>query len=130
MNWKLIFLLSLIGLAMAFATVFVLPGKYELFVWIAIIAFNVTVIVKKCSGKYFMHGLVVSLANCVWVTPAHILFYAQYMKLNPEMLAMNAHMPLPTHPRLMMLIMGPIIGIAFGIIQGGIAWGVSKLVKK
>jgi hypothetical protein len=37
---------------------------------------------------------------------------------------------MPTHPRRMMLIMGPAIGIVCGVIQGLFAFGWSKILKK
>jgi uncharacterized membrane protein len=52
------------------------------------------------------------------------------MALNPNMMAMNTNMPMPTHPRMMMLIMGPIIGIISGLILGLFAFIASKMIKK
>ena len=46
MNWKLIFGLSLFGLAMAIATVFVIPSKIEPFFWLAIFIICAIVIAK------------------------------------------------------------------------------------
>jgi len=43
---------------------------------------------------------------------------------------MMAKMPLPTHPRIMMLITGPIIGIISGLILGLFAFVASNIVKK
>ncbi|MBI4947234.1 MAG: hypothetical protein HY840_12645 [Bacteroidetes bacterium] len=75
MNWKLIFGLSLFGLAMAIATVFVIPNKIEWMFWIPIFIFNAYLIAKNVSGKYFLYGFLVSLMNCVWITPIHMLFF-------------------------------------------------------
>lgn len=130
MNWKLIFQLSLFGLVMAFATVFFIPSTFEWICWLIIFSISAYLIAKKCGGKYFLNGFCVSLGNCFWITLIHVLFYSKYMALNPNMMAMNADMPMPTHPRLMMLIMGPIIGIASGLVLGLFAVVASKLVKK
>lgn len=130
MNWKLIFGCSLFGLAMAIATVFVIPSNIEPFFWLAIFLICAYLIAKNASGKYFLHGFVLSLANCVWVTSAHVLFYSSYIANHPAEAAMSQQMPMPEHPRMMMLIMGPVIGIASGLVQGLFSWIASKIVMK
>jgi hypothetical protein len=50
MNWKLIFLLSLFGLAMGFATVFVLPTKIEPVFWLVIFVISAYLIAKRCAS--------------------------------------------------------------------------------
>jgi hypothetical protein len=102
MNWNLIFRLSLFGLAMAIGTVFVIPGKVELAVWLPIFLICAYVIALRAPGKYFLHGFCVSLANCVWITGTHMLFSGPYLARHAEEAAMLAKMPMPDHPRLMM----------------------------
>ena len=130
MNWKLIFQLSLFGLAMAVATVFWIPSKIEPVFWLAIFIICAYIIAKNCSGKYFLHGFLVSLVNCVWITAAHVLFFTTYMTNHPEMKTMSAQMPLQNHPRVMMLIMGPLFGVVFGLVLGFFAFIAGKIIKK
>jgi hypothetical protein len=127
MNWKLILQLSLFGLAMAFATVFLIPSKVEPIFWLAIFLVCAAFIARKAPGRHFLHGLCVSLLNCVWITSAHILFFETYVARHPEEAAMMAGSSLP--PRLMMLITGPVIGVISGLILGVFAWVASKLLK-
>ena len=128
MNWKLLFSLSLFGLAMAFLTVFLIPMNYEFIFWIPIFLLCSFIIAKMQNGKYFAHGFALSLFNCFWIVLVHMIFFSQYMKLNPHGNDMNTWMP--THPRRMMLIMGPAIGIASGLVQGLFAFVWSKILKK
>jgi len=128
MNKALIFKLSLFGLAMAIATVFVIPSMIEPIFWLVIFIVCAIIIAKQAGGKYFLHGFVLSLANCVWITVAHILLYDQYIAHHPELASIK--MPMPTHPRLMMLITGPIVGVISGLVQGLFAFIASKIVKK
>jgi hypothetical protein len=131
MNWKLIFQLSVFGLIMAFATVFLIPETFEPFFWVAIFIFSAYVIVQRVRSKYFWHGFFVSLVNCVWITAAHIIFYSTYIASHPNMVKMSQNHPfLPTHPRLAMLIMGPVVGIVCGLILGLLAFIGSLMVKK
>ena len=130
MNWKLIFLLSLFGLAMGFATVFWIPSNIEWLFWLAIFVICAYLIAQRCTKKYFLHGFLVSLANCVWITLAHVGFYFTYVANHPEMQQMNARLPLRGHPRLLMVLMAPIIGALSGLVLGLFSFVASRLVKK
>lgn len=129
MNTKLIFKLSLFGLGMSIATVFWIKSAVEPAFWLLIFIICAYYIALKCSGKYFLHGFLVSLVNCVWITAAHILLYHQYIARHPQEAAMMASMPLPDHPRLMMLMTGPVIGILSGLVLGLFALLASKIMK-
>jgi len=130
MNWKLIFQLSLFGLAMAIATVFWIPMKMEPVFWLLIFIICAYVIARSHVGNYFLHGFMVSIVNSIWITAAHVIFYNTYIANHPEMADMNSNMPMPTHPRIMMLIMGPIFGAVSGLVLGLFAFIASKMVKK
>lgn len=130
LNWNLIFRLSLFGLAMAFATVYFIPSNIEPFCWLAIFIICAYLIAKNCTSKYFLHGLFVSLLNAVWITAAHILLFRTYMSNHPKEVAMMAKMPLPGSPRLMMLMTGPVVGLASGIVLGLFSLIASKIMKK
>jgi hypothetical protein len=131
MNWKLIFQLSAFGFIMAFATISLISEKIEPAFWIAIFLFCAYVIAKVCTGKYFLHGFMVSLVNCVWITTAHIVFYSTYIVNHPNVAKMaEQHPVLPNHPRLAMLVTGPVVGIASGLVLGFFAFIASKVVAK
>ncbi|MCC8426893.1 hypothetical protein [Mucilaginibacter sp. UR6-11] len=126
MNWKLIFQLSLFGLIMAFATVTLIPEKIEPVFWLVIFVFCAWVIAKAAPGKYFLHGFLVSLVNCVWITAIHFFFYNSYAAHHPDMAAMYTGI----HPRKMMLVYGPLFGAMFGVVLGLFSFIASKIVKK
>ena len=128
MNWRLIFGLSLFGLAMAFATVFVIPSNIEPFCWLAIFLICAYIIAKQAPGKYFLHGLLVSIVNSIWITAAHVLLFDQYVATHAKEAAMMQSMPLA--PKVMMLCTGPIVGVISGLVLGLFAWIASKLVSK
>ena len=130
MNWKLIFQLSIFGLAMAFATVFFIPSNIEPVIWLAIFIAVAYLVAKNAPGKYFLHGFCVSLVNCIWITAAHVLLYNTYIANHSQEADMLAKMPMPAHPRLEMLITGPIIGIISGLVLGLFCFIASKMVRK
>src|SRR5262245_56119171 len=116
LNWKLIIRLSAFGLAMAIGTVWWIPSSIEPLLWLGIFVYCAYMVTQQAPGKYFLHGFLISLANCVWVTSAHVIFFSAYAANHPKEIEMNTMMP--THPRLMMLIMGPLIGIVSGLVLG------------
>ena len=65
LNFKLILALSMFGLAMSIATVFLIPSSVEPIFWLVIFLVCAYVIAKRAPSKFFLHGLLVSLANSV-----------------------------------------------------------------
>ena len=63
--------------------------------------------------QHFLHGVLVRLAHSVWVTAW----------------VTASHMPLPEHPRLMMALVGPVIGLVSGLVLGLLAVIVHKFVS-
>jgi hypothetical protein len=129
MNWKLILQLSLFGLAMGIGTVFVIPSKIEPLFWLAIFIVCAYIIAKRVPDKHFLHGFFVSLVNCVWVTGSHMLLFNQYVANHPQEAAMMQAMPLASSPRLMMALMGPIIGATSGAVLGLFAFVAGRLLR-
>jgi hypothetical protein len=127
MNGRLILALSMFGLVMAVATVFVIPSKIEPLFWLVIFGVCAVIIARRAPGRPFLHGLCTSLVNCVWVTSAHILFFDTYVANHAEEAAMMQGAPLPG--RAMMAITGPVIGLISGIVLGLFALIASRFVK-
>lgn len=130
MNWKLLIQLSVFGLIMAFATVSLIPQNIEPVFWLVIFIFCGVVCARQATGKYFLHGFVLSLLNAVWIVAIHCIFVKTYMQNHPQVADMkNMPASLAIHPRLIMLITGPILGVVFGLIQGLFFFIISKIVK-
>ena len=128
MNGKLILLLSLFGLAMGLGTVFVIPSNVEPVCWLVIFVISAVAIAKGAPRRVFLHGLLLGLANCVWVTGAHVLFFDAYIAHHAREAEMMKSMPLP--PRPMMLVVGPVVGVVSGIVIGLFAWIASLILKR
>jgi len=130
MNWKLIFQLSLFGLAMSIATVFLIPSKIEPLFWLVIFLASAYFIAKNCHGKYFLNGFMVSIINCVWITSAHIILFQSYIANHLDEASMMDKIHFTDSPKVMMLITGPIIGIISGLVLGLFAYIASLMVEK
>ena len=117
---------------MAFATVYFIPSNIEPFVWLPIFLICSYFIAKNAPGKYFLHGFLVSLVNCVWITGIHILLSKTYVANHTQEAAQYAKMnaDLGLSVRRAMLLTGPIIGIITGIVLGLFAFAASKMFKK
>jgi hypothetical protein len=129
-DWKLIFQLSLFGLAMGIATVFFIPSNIEPVFWVVIFAVCAYIIAKRLVARHFLHGLLLGLANSVWITASHILLFSRYIANHPREAAMMTSMPLPDSPRVMMALTGPIIGLVSGLVLGLFAQVGGKLLKR
>src|SRR5262249_31994175 len=105
MNWKLIFQLSLFGLVMGLATVFVIPSSVEPFFWLVIFIVCAYIIAKTCASRHFLHGLLVSIVNSVWITAAHVLLFDSYIANHEREAEMIRNLPFA--PRAMMIVTGP-----------------------
>jgi len=130
MNWKLILQLSLFGLAMGLATVFLIPSKIEPLFWLVIFVISAYIIARRAQRQYFLHGLLVSIVNSVWITGSHVLLFDRYIANHPQEAAMMTSMPLPDSPRLMMAMMGPVIGVVSGLVLGLFAVVAGNLVRR
>jgi hypothetical protein len=129
MNWKLIFQLSLFGLAMGVATVYFIPSKIEPAFWLVIFLYCAYVIAKCSGGRHFLHGLLLGLANSVWITLAHVLLFDRYVAGHAQEAAMMQNPSLPLEPRAMMAVVGPVVGLISGVVLGLFALAAGKLVK-
>ena len=129
MNWKLVFQLSLFGLAMGLGTVFFIPSSVEPVCWVVIFLVCAYVVARNCLERRFLHGFAIGILNSFWVTAAHILFFGQYLAGHAEEAAMMRSMPLQSSPRLLMALTGPVIGIVSGILIGALCMVVGRFVK-
>lgn len=132
MNWKLIVLLSMLGLGIGLATVWTIPSTIEPFFWLAAFIISALLIAKLAAGRHFLHGFMVSILNAVWVTAAHAAFFDTYSVTHPEYLEMTRTLSpdLAAHPILLLIPIGLISGILSGLLLGFFAWIASKLLNR
>jgi uncharacterized membrane protein YGL010W len=114
---------------MGIATVFVIPSNIEPLFWLVIFGICAYIIARQTARLHFLHGLAVSVVNSVWITSSHVLLAGTYLANHPQEVAMMQATPLAQHPRVMMLIMGPVAGVVSGLILGLFSWIAGKFVK-
>jgi len=113
---------------MAIATVFVIPSSIEPIFWLVIFIVCAVIIARQVPSRRFLHGLMVGIVNSIWVTGAHILFFNAYIANHAKEAAMMQNSPMP--PRVMMAVIGPVIGVISGIVLGLFAWIAGKFVRR
>lgn len=128
MNWKLVLQLSLFGVAMAVATVFFIPSTIEPLFWLVIFVICAYAIATRAPGNYFLHGLMTSIVNSIWITATHLILFDAYLAHHAREAEMMTKMPLS--PKVMMLVTGPIVGIVSGLVLGLFAVIARKIVAR
>ena len=129
MNGRLILQLSMLGLAMGLGTVFFIPSNIEPAFWLAIFLFDAYLIARGCASKRFLNGFLLGLANCVWVTSAHVLLASTYLASHVREAEMMKQMPVALAPQLVMLITSPIVGVISGTLIGLLALAAGALFR-
>jgi hypothetical protein len=127
MNWKLIAQLSMFGLAMALGTVFVIPEFWQSAFLLPLQVLSAWLIARR-TKRPFLHGLLTGLANSVWITAAHIIFFDRYVTGHPQDAQVLQLMP--NAPRLLMALTGPLAGALSGAMMGVLAWIFAKMLRK
>jgi len=63
------------------------------------------------------------------MTGAHIIFFSTYIAHHSKEAAMMGSMPLPNSPKLMMALVGPLVGIITGSIIGVLALLAGRFLR-
>ena len=129
-NWKLVLQLSMFGLAMGFATVFMIPSKIEPAFWLVIFLYCAYTIARQCPKRRFAHGLWLGIVNSVWITTAHILLFNLYLASHPQEAEMMNSMPVPNSGKLLMALIGGFVGCISGVVIGTLAVIAGKVLEK
>lgn len=130
MNWKLVSTLSCFAVAMATASVLGKTAGIEPFLWAIIWLVCAFVIARNTVTKRFLHGLLVGLSHGIINSIIQSLFFDTYLSHNPQLQNQFEQIPGGLPPRIFVLLAGPAIGIASGVVIGLLAILGSKLLRK
>ena len=128
MNKKLILLLSLFGIAMAFiSTYWITSTTSELAVWFVILLTCAYFISRQCSEKYFLNGFLAGILSSFFVTAAHIWLFDDYASHHLERMLLFGNMPMS--PRTGMALMAPAFALVSGLSLGLFSVIATKIAK-
>ena len=125
MDWKVIIILSAIGLIMGLLSVKGFTQKLEPFLWLLFSIATSLVLSKNIDNKTFLHGLLIGLAWGIINGLTQSIFFDTYISNNPQ-LQQNFSKTTFMQPKYFVLVTGPIIGLITGLVLGGL----SLLLKK
>lgn len=124
MDWKLIALLSVVGIIMGLLSVRGFTQKIEPVLWL-LFGIATSLVISKNLEKPFLHGLVIGVAWGILNGLLQSAFFDTYLANNSSVqqsFQKNSSIP----PRIFVLATAPIIGLITGVILGGL----SLLLKK
>jgi hypothetical protein len=130
MNWRLIFLLSLLGIAMGLASVFGLARGSDWLLWLCVGIFSAWTFARRADDELFLHGFYLGILDGVFNSTVEALFVPTYLLNNPRMVDALNDLPQGLHPTLVILIMGPIVGTVTGVAFGILAVVAGKIVRR
>lgn len=131
MNWKLILLLSLFGVAMGIATVFgFIPASSEFIVWVTVALISAFIVAKKVRTRIFLHGFLAGFIAGMLAPVFHVLFYQAYVVNNPKIVEQFSEVPTNLSPRLFILILAPLISAVYAAFLGLFSVVGAKLLYK
>lgn len=129
MNFKL-WLLTLFGVVMGFATVFGLTKNNEFYYWMIIGVISAFAISKITTEKIFVKSTVVGLFMGIFTGIIQYVFFNTYLENNPESIDGFKQIPLTLAPQYVLLFSAPFTGIIFGLFIGLIAYVFIKISGK
>ena len=131
MNWKIIILLSLIGIAIAVGAIFGIVNSSYILVYMIIFAIVSGVIISRtCETAPFMHGVMVGLLSGIFGSMIQALMFDTYLKNNPSSLDGFKNITTNLQPQFVLLFSGPFFGIGYGILAGLVALVLKKKTSR
>ena len=130
MNWRLVLLLSIFGVVMAFAGVFFISGRTEALLWPVIFVIYAVIIVHALPGRYFIHAFAACVINGLWSGIIHAACMTTYLENHHVIREIYKTMPLADHRRIATVLGGIGLGLLMGIIAGLVAYAVGRIWKK
>lgn len=127
MNWRLIFLFSLLAVVLAVASILGFVKSYEWLMWLVIGAYCGWQFAGRVSDDFFLHGFYLGILDGILNSTIKAIFFDSYLSNNPRMVEAFSSLPQDLSPRLVLLIMGPIIGAFSGVVFGVLAFMASKV---
>ena len=129
MNWKLIALLSTLGLAMALATIFFLPADAEALCWLIVTAIAAAVLGSKLQSLYALHGFLVGLSFTFYNIAFRLIFFHHYFDTHPEDMEKIAHRFVEGHLHIKLIVFGLIAGTLYSMVLALFTWISSRIAK-
>ena len=125
MDWKIVLLLSTIGIVMGLLSVKGYTQKIEPVLWL-LFGIATSLILSKNLEPPFLHGLLIGIAWGLLNGLIQFTFFDTYSTNNP-LLQQRFQKTTFVQPRYFVLLTAPVIGLVTGLILGGLSLLFKKL---
>lgn len=131
MNFRLVFMLSLTGVAVALATTTgLLHRGVETIVWLALCVVLSVLVALRAPSRPFVHGLFVGLLSAVLCQLVQAAMLDRYLANNPSAAEDWKRLPPGMSPRVVLVVLSPVIGAIYGVVIGTLAWLIARFVRR
>jgi hypothetical protein len=130
MRWLVILLLSLSGVAMGYLTLLPIGIRGEQLLWLVVFLVTSFAIFKFTEEKYFLHGFVLGIINCLWAVIIHICYYHTYLPNHPDIVRLNSRLDPGFSPYLALAFVEMTKSLFYAITSGIFAVIMSAGLKK
>jgi hypothetical protein len=131
MKCRLIFFISCFGLLMGIASIAgIIRMEQEGRAWLVIALVSAAWIALQAPDKPFAHGFVAGLIAGAVAPLIQASFFPTYLAHDPVAAASFRQLPAGASPRLLMLMLAPMVGLFSGLTLGLLAWAARKALRR
>ena len=122
MNWSILLILSLPAIVMAALSLKGYTQGIELYLWLFIGLFTVTVVLKNVDHHVYIHLILIGLFWGMINSLIQSLFFDMYLAHNSSAALGFGKLPDTMNPRLIVLLIGPATGVGTGVAMSGASY--------
>ena len=120
MKTQLVLLFGILGILMGFLSVKGLTKGIEPILWLVLGIFTTIIIARNITEKWFIVIIIIGVLWGFFNAVMQSLFLDEYLANNPDYA--SSFRKAPVNPRLFVLVTGPLIGLATGLVLAFMIW--------
>jgi hypothetical protein len=131
MNVPLVLKLSLLGLIVGACSVTgIVRSGSEGYAWLVVAVVSALVIGRAAVTRRFLTGFVAGFLACVLSVLVQVAFFDRYLHFNPEAVNSFRSMPADVPPRILVLLLMPIVAAFNGCVVGFLSWVAARVLSR
>lgn len=107
-----------IGILAGLVTIYAIPAKYELLLWIVLIIAGGAIAHKNFENHPFRNGFLFAVIIGLSITLTHIVFVNDYLSSHKDELQQIEKIKIANSYRLTLLVLAPIYWAVLGLLTG------------